>query len=81
MCVCVCVRVCVCVVYSHYFKVSLAAFIFCFLFSGNLMLFACKDTLQFSTGVGRVLANGPGDRGSILGGVIRKTQKMILDAS
>ena len=28
----------------------------------------------------RVFANGPGDRGSILGRVIQKTQKMILDA-
>ena len=29
----------------------------------------------------RVLANGPGDRGSIPGRVIPKTQKMVLDAS
>ena len=29
----------------------------------------------------RVFANGPGDRGSILGRVIPKTQKMVLDAS
>ena len=28
----------------------------------------------------RVFANGPGDRGSILGRVITKTQKMVLDA-
>ena len=28
-----------------------------------------------------VLANGPGDRGSIPGQVIPKTQKMILDAT
>ena len=28
----------------------------------------------------RVLANGPGDRGSIPGRVIPKTQKMVLDA-
>ena len=27
-----------------------------------------------------VFANGPGDRGSIPGGVIPKTQKMVLDA-
>ena len=27
---------------------------------------------------GRVFANGPGDRGSILGRVIPKTQKMVL---
>ena len=29
----------------------------------------------------RVLANGPGDLGSILGRVIPKTLKMVLDAS
>ena len=29
----------------------------------------------------RVLANGPGDRGSIPGRVIPKTQKMVLDAA
>ena len=29
----------------------------------------------------RVLANGPGDRGSIPGRVIPKTQKMVLDAT
>ena len=28
----------------------------------------------------RVFANGPGDRGSILGRVIPKTQKIVLDA-
>ena len=28
-----------------------------------------------------VFANGPGDRGSIAGGVIPKTQKMVLDTS
>ena len=31
--------------------------------------------------VGRVLANGPGDRGSIPGRVIPKTLKMVLDTS
>ena len=31
--------------------------------------------------VGRVFANGPGDQGSILGQVIPKTQKMVLDTS
>ena len=29
----------------------------------------------------RVLANGPGDLGSIAGRVIPKTQKMVLDAT
>ena len=29
----------------------------------------------------RVFANGPGDQGSILGRVIPKTQKMVLDAT
>ena len=29
----------------------------------------------------RVLANGPGDRGSIPGRVITKTKKMVLDAA
>ena len=29
----------------------------------------------------RVLSNGPGDRGSIPGWVIQKTQKMVLDAT
>ena len=31
--------------------------------------------------VGRVFANGPGDLGSILGRVIPKTLKMVLDTS
>ena len=31
--------------------------------------------------VGRVFANGPGDRGSIPGHVILKTLKMVLDTS
>ena len=31
--------------------------------------------------VGRLFANGPGDRGSILGWVIPKTLKMVLDTS
>ena len=31
--------------------------------------------------VGRVFANGPGDQGSILGRVIPKTIKMVLDTS
>ena len=31
--------------------------------------------------MGRVLANGPGDRGLIPGQVITKTQKMVLDAT
>ena len=31
--------------------------------------------------VGRVFANGPGDRGSIPGWVIPKTLKMVLDTS
>ena len=31
--------------------------------------------------VGRVFANGPGDRGSIPGRVIPKTLKMVLDDS
>ena len=31
--------------------------------------------------LGRVFANGPGDRGSILGRVIPKTLKMVLDTS
>ena len=29
----------------------------------------------------RVFANGPGDMGSILGRVIQKTQKIVLDTS
>ena len=29
----------------------------------------------------RVFANGPGDRSSVLGRVIPKTQKMVLDAT
>ena len=29
----------------------------------------------------RVFAKGPGDRGSIPGGIIPKTQKMVLDAA
>ena len=31
--------------------------------------------------MGRVFDNGPGDRGSIFGRVIPKTQKMVLDAA
>ena len=31
--------------------------------------------------VGRVFANGPGDLGSILGRIISKTLKMVLDTS
>ena len=31
--------------------------------------------------MGRVLTKGPGDQGSILGRVISKTKKMVLDAS
>ena len=31
--------------------------------------------------VGRVVTNGSGDRGSIPGRVISKTQKMVIDAS
>ena len=31
--------------------------------------------------LGRVFANGPGDRGSILGRVTPKTLKMVLDTS
>ena len=31
--------------------------------------------------MGRVLANGPGDQGSIPGWVIPKTQKMLFDTS
>ena len=30
---------------------------------------------------GRMFADGPGDRGSILGRVIPKTQKVVLDTS
>ena len=31
--------------------------------------------------ISRIFANGPGDRGSIPGRVIPKTQKMVLDAA
>ena len=31
--------------------------------------------------ISRVLTNGPGDRGSILGRVIPKIQKLVLDAA
>ena len=31
--------------------------------------------------MGRVFANGPGDQGSVLGHIIPKTLKMILDTS
>ena len=36
---------------------------------------------RFIGQVGRVFANGPGDLGSILGRVIPKTFKMVLDTS
>ena len=41
----------------------------------------CVCVLQRINTVGRVFANGPGDLGSILGRVIRKTSKMVLDTS
>ena len=43
------------------------------------MSFDCfKNTIGLMS---RVFANDPGDRGSILGRVIPKTQKMVLDAT
>ena len=42
----------------------------------------CISTSANNIGlVGRVFANGPGDMGSILGRVIPKTFKMVLDTS
>ena len=40
-----------------------------------------KDWYQTIGLMSRVFANGPGDRGSILGRVIPKTQKMVHDAA
>ena len=56
------------------------------------MLFLCYTIIDlvanywmwFEPDIGlmvRVFANGPGDLGSILGRVIPKTQKMVLDTS
>ena len=39
------------------------------------------NTLTIVCPVGRVFVNGPGDLGSILGRVIPKTFKMVLDTS
>ena len=42
----------------------------------------CDGMLYRAIGLmSRVFANGPGDRGSIPGRVIPKTQKMVLDAA
>ena len=46
----------------------------CFLKYSYLVLIICLL-------VSRVFANGPGDRGSILGRIIPKTQKLVLDAT
>ena len=40
-----------------------------------------NDSLLVFNPLVRVFANGPGDLGSILGRVIPKTVKMVLDAS
>ena len=40
--------------------------------------YSCNQFISFE---GRVFTNGPGDRGSILGRVIPKTLKMVLDIS
>ena len=45
------------------------------------MIFAQCYMNRFIYLVGRVFANGPGDLDSILGRVIRKTLKMVLDTS
>ena len=48
----------------------------------NLAINKASLILRLPTGlVSRVFANGPGDRGSIIGRVIPKTLKMVLDAS
>ena len=39
------------------------------------------QTLFFHTNLGRVLADGPGDLGSIPGRIVPKTFKMVLDTS
>ena len=44
----------------------------------NSHLLVCNRTISLMS---RVFANGPGDEGSILGCVIPKTKKMILDAT
>ena len=41
----------------------------------------CLHTLKSIDRMSRVFINGPGDRGSISGRVIPKTQKMVLDAA
>ena len=57
-------------------------FIFAFIFFVILLLFL----VSYYRAIGlmsrsRVFANGPGDRGSILGWIIPKTKKMVLDAA
>ena len=44
----------------------------------NIFFFLYIITLLF---ISLLLANGPRDRGSILGRVVQKTQKMVLDAN
>ena len=50
----------------------------------ELSTFQVRSQGRLQTNIGlisRVFADGPGDRGSIPGRVIPKTQKMVLDAS
>ena len=43
-------------------------------------IYICKERISIGL-MSRVLANGPGDQGSIPGWVIPKTQNMVLDAA
>ena len=72
-------------------SLRLAAFLLLIVFSSSsvncsglmsrLFLISSVDLSVISGGVGRVIVNGPGDRGSIPGRVIPKTLKMVLDTS
>ena len=50
----------------------------------ELFIYFTGDYYRYNQVIGlmsRVFANGPGDRGSIPGRVVPKTQKMVLDTS
>ena len=51
------------------------------IFTNKFALQVLRSLLTLIDIMVRVFANGPGDLGSILGQVISKTQKLVLDAS
>ena len=61
-----------------FFDGKLELFFLSFLFS---FFFYLSKLYQAIGPMSRMFTNGPGDRGSIPGGVIPKTQKMVLNAT